>query len=864
MLSETGPRHGVPPRFVPGDPFPRPRLSAYLAAGRPLSLVVAPAGTGKTAGTRAWAVRADESVRWASPADVLEGTPPCDVLVVDDAHDLDEEGRRRLATLAADPAEPRLVVLSRTSLPWLTGSLGLLAGVDALHLDGLRLDDHEAAVLVRSHQPDLDEDATTSLVVAADGWAGAASLLAREWWHVARYTGPGGRTVPSGLAQAAEGLVEQALTSYPPELALVLAGVAHEPRITPRAARVLSGDPDADRLLHDAAADGLLVSARRGADEGVWRLHPLVAEVVRWRVRPGGPQHTIGVAAQTRAVAYYRRAGDAAAAVRHATLSGDLPLQLDAAHEYLPEIMSTGRLELAAAALAGVPEDIRSGSRAVVALDALLLRAGGQHDAARRVGDQALEHADDGRWRPRRSRDADADLAVLDLWQARCGWRSVDGALHRASTLLGCRHETGEHDHDSAGIGPARWCALMLELSALHLAAGDVDAADIHLRGLAAYAASASLAALSASAMSLRAVVELAHETYQTAAATGAATLDRLTAAVPLPASGTAAARAHLVRGLAHVQALELDAADAALQAAEAAGADPFDPLIATYRSVLRATLTTIGGDVDEARRILDAAADAPGPVPGFARRHLALSRMATHARAGDLSSMLAKADVLDRLGHPVDATLVRAFVRGLSGDPDGAVHDIDALLDSGRVGGWTSPDSVSRVTAAGATVGRVAFLLRAARPDTDARAADLLPDVLTRTAPHRLWWVLAGATVATDRLPQLLARELERPDAHPAARTALEAVLSRPTEPRPLRPAPVTPPPADDGRTVLTARELDVLHALAQGGTNHAIASALFLSENTVKTHLASIYRKLEVDRRAKALAVARVRGLL
>ena len=61
-----------------------------------------------------------------------------------------------------------------------------------------------------------------------------------------------------------------------------------------------------------------------------------------------------------------------------------------------------------------------------------------------------------------------------------------------------------------------------------------------------------------------------------------------------------------------------------------------------------------------------------------------------------------------------------------------------------------------------------------------------------------------------------------------------------------------------------ITPRELDILDQIAAGKSTREIAQALFVSENTVKTHLASIYRKLEVDRRVDALRVARVHGLL
>ncbi|WP_374458077.1 response regulator transcription factor [Nocardioides sp.] len=74
--------------------------------------------------------------------------------------------------------------------------------------------------------------------------------------------------------------------------------------------------------------------------------------------------------------------------------------------------------------------------------------------------------------------------------------------------------------------------------------------------------------------------------------------------------------------------------------------------------------------------------------------------------------------------------------------------------------------------------------------------------------------------------------------------------------------------PPADPAAapllTDLTPREAEVFEQLALGGSYSDIGRALFVTENTVKTHLASIYRKLGVERRAEALQVGRDRGLL
>ncbi|MDJ1371532.1 response regulator [Gulosibacter molinativorax] len=61
-----------------------------------------------------------------------------------------------------------------------------------------------------------------------------------------------------------------------------------------------------------------------------------------------------------------------------------------------------------------------------------------------------------------------------------------------------------------------------------------------------------------------------------------------------------------------------------------------------------------------------------------------------------------------------------------------------------------------------------------------------------------------------------------------------------------------------------LTARELEVLRVIANGGTNRGAAADLMVSEATVKTHLNHAYQKLGVSDRAAAVRVAFERGLL
>jgi len=60
-----------------------------------------------------------------------------------------------------------------------------------------------------------------------------------------------------------------------------------------------------------------------------------------------------------------------------------------------------------------------------------------------------------------------------------------------------------------------------------------------------------------------------------------------------------------------------------------------------------------------------------------------------------------------------------------------------------------------------------------------------------------------------------------------------------------------------------LTAREFDLLAQLERGQTTAQISKSLFISPATVKTHLASIYRKLEVTNRTAAVHAMHQQGL-
>ena len=92
----------------------------------------------------------------------------------------------------------------------------------------------------------------------------------------------------------------------------------------------------------------------------------------------------------------------------------------------------------------------------------------------------------------------------------------------------------------------------------------------------------------------------------------------------------------------------------------------------------------------------------------------------------------------------------------------------------------------------------------------------------------------------------------------------AAAGLLRRRESGTPAQPAPAPALSTTNGNHTLTARELEVLRAVAGGARSSQIASDLRIAERTVKAHLASIYQKLGVDSRAAAVAAALQRGLV
>lgn len=167
---------------------------------------------------------------------------------------------------------------------------------------------------------------------------------------------------------------------------------------------------------------------------------------------------------------------------------------------------------------------------------------------------------------------------------------------------------------------------------------------------------------------------------------------------------------------------------------------------------------------------------------------------------------------------------------------------------------------------AAGAHSGLAQVLLARGERDEAQRLADRGVELALRgRAPTEIAYsVIVRGVVALERGDAALARDCARdararldsapsPGVHLTSRLlTLEAALR--TAPR----------PAGEELGALTERELAVLRQLGGLASAREIAAQLYVSHNTVKTQIRSIYRKLGVATRAEAVARARERGLL
>ena len=473
--------------------------------------------------------------------------------------------------------------------------------------------------------------------------------------------------------------------------------------------------------------------------------------------------------------------------------------------EALPHALGAGGLPSAAKLVAGHWLDLLLD---MVAPDAITAVAEGADDARLAVsgasarlalGDPAGAEA---RLAGVRSDDGDAGrLAVLLRARAR---GDVALAAAQSATLL--------RDTEPGRAGDALRALALFHHGASEFSHGRLEVAAERLEGAAALAVESEREGLLLGCLGRGAALELAEGRLRRA---DHAARNALALAEPRGWHRTAtAAWAYATLAAVHWQRDELDdaerRADAAAAAAYAARAS--DAVVATR--ALRAHLAAVRGDLDRARGLLRAVHEAlPGAGP-VARRWLDALGPAPWAPDGPAGPVDEAADWLTR-GDPL------AALRRVEGLPD-AHPELHPVL---RLHAWL-----------------IAALAHHGLGQLD-KASHALEQALALAASEGY----RRPFVAGFPLRRLLERHLARPTAYgPLVAELLDALAQGGEAP----PGLLEP---------LSERERAVLRLLPALLSNPEIAAELFVSVNTVKTHIKTIYRKLDVTSRRDAVTRAR-----
>lgn len=322
------------PAVNPAYLVERRRLHALLdeAVAAPLTLVVAPAGSGKTSLLRSWAAASvlphawlslDETDRdpvqlWRGVLAALEGVAPgCAagcvdllrlpgglpeavgallddlesrdggdggdaVLVLDDLQLVDEEEAvaSSLALFIQHlPSWLHVVIASRRDPRLPVHRLRARGQLGEVHFAELRFSYAEATAMLGRLVPSLDAEMLDEVAARAGGWAASLQLaaLAARASHA-----QGDRYLPSHDSDRhylEDYVWQEILASEPAELVDVLLATSVVDRIDPGLARILASRPDAVEQLARAEARGLFVT--RIEPSGAFEMHALVREVLR-------------------------------------------------------------------------------------------------------------------------------------------------------------------------------------------------------------------------------------------------------------------------------------------------------------------------------------------------------------------------------------------------------------------------------------------------------------------------------------------------------------------------------------------------------------------------------------------------------
>jgi LuxR family transcriptional regulator, maltose regulon positive regulatory protein len=861
----------VPPAHAVDRPALRRQLDEAL--DRPLTLIVAPAGAGKSVLLTQWAathpdlafVRMDltpsddDPVRFcqrlfralgaASPdagelgsvvsvrgaglgpallelvVSNLAGSPET-VIVFDDLHQLSN------AELIADlghlvalvPDNVHLVLSTRVDPPIAWSRHRLLLGLTEIRQAELAFDGADSSrLLERITGLQLTSDQVDALVTRTEGWATGLQLAGM----MLRLHGDPERFIAqfSGSDRLiADYLSEEVLGAQPESRRRLLLHISVLDEMCADLVSCLTGEAGAQQVLEDLERESMFLVPLD--DRRQWfRFHHLFRDLLRFRLRaeePGAEARLLGQAAD-----WHLRRGEVGPAVEYLTRAERWPDALDLIMARGSEVFERGEMATVIRWIGAVPENARSKRRDISLLLGVLMGAEGQAPGAEDVLRRVV--ADPGA-SPGERACAQVFLASLAQWRPNPD-TSVQMAVHALALLAGLDSDQIPNLMNLSDPQSLETMALISGGRA-HFLAGHMEQARQWLdRGLTSSGAAysvwrvsglGSLSLLEAWTGRVERAEALADEALAIARDVG--TLSHPSTADAYLAVSLAA----LERGEPRRAALSLR------EGTLRAEANRRTPLIWVAR-LQTALLQAADGHPDLAGATIHSARHETGapPPPVVADGLVALrSRLLRVAGAPHDAWRALKDTELDTPPLVFEGTACALAL----GHLDWASKILDGVPLPGA--GEPLPQVERQVLSA----------WLASAEGQPQRAGKLLEGAMDVAEGHGLIEVFVRGGPAVVRLVD------ELTDDQPAFR---EAVLARARE-------AMAPAPRSDLADPLTDRELEILSYLPSRFTNTELAAHCYVSVNTIKTHMAHIYRKLEVANRNEAIVRARELGLL
>ncbi|MFI2812997.1 MULTISPECIES: HTH-type transcriptional regulator MalT [Microbulbifer] len=433
----------------PENTLARPRLLSLLDRGDidQVMLVTAPAGYGKTTLVSSWAANQDSPVAWFSldsgdnepsqfcrylvesvhratgngvpethalvsaqqrpdPSLVvsqllaeLRGLPSELRIVLDDYHQIDSEAVHDITRflLRHAPAGIGVVLTSRSQPPLGLATLRVQGRLLELGSDELALDVAETAQLLQQRLPfSLDHDRVEQLHQLSEGWPPAVQLFAlsvRNAEEVDRYLGE----LEQGHSHILDYLAEEVLERLEPQLRELLACTSILTRVNATLAERLSGLEGGQQLLEQTARRGLFLQAQDSSRQW-FRYHPVFARFLqRQLTEKTRLQELHRIASDT-----WQELGQPLEALRHALAAEDTERLQQLLHTQGEQFLREGQIRVLNDCLTWLGADKLQRNARFTLIAAKLARDNFEYDQCEKVltaAESWLQREDPEQWR---------------------------------------------------------------------------------------------------------------------------------------------------------------------------------------------------------------------------------------------------------------------------------------------------------------------------------------------------------------------------------------------------------------------------------------------------------------------------------